>query len=75
MTGIATVPGVCDGGLVGNTPNHLTVKIPTLTVADDPGFRVKLTDDFVSSMNVLDSSYIVRKQITNSSFHSSQVVF
>ena len=75
MEAVATVPGVCDGVIGNITPNHVTVKIPTLTVSDDPGFRVKLADDFVSSMNVLDSSYIVRKQITNGSFTNFQAVF
>ncbi len=77
VNAVATVPGVCDGvfNSSGISPNRVVIKIPTLTVADDPGFRVKLADDFVSSMNVLDSSYIVRKQITNSSFTNSQAVF
>ena len=43
MEAVATVPGVCDGDIVSSiSPNHATVKIPTLTVAEDPGFRVKL---------------------------------
>ena len=75
MEAVATVDGVCDGVIGNISPNHVSVKIPTLTQADDPGFRVKLTDDFVSSMNVLDSSYIIRKQITKTSFTNSQVIF
>ena len=75
MEAVATVDGVCDGALVNVSPNHVSVKIPTLTESDDPGFRVKLADKFVSSMNVLDSSYIIRKQITKTSFTNSQVIF
>ena len=75
MEAVATVDGVCDGVIGNISPNHVSVKIPTLTEADDPGFRVKLADDFVSSMNVLDSSYIIRKQITKTSFTNSQVIF
>ena len=68
MAGIATVTGVCDGAIGNISPNHVSIKIPTLHEADDPGFRVKLADDFVASMNVLDSSYIIRKQITKTGY-------
>ena len=76
MEAVATVDGVCNGEIVSSvTPNHVTVKIPTLTEADDSGFRVKLADNFVSSMNVLDSSYITRKRIIQSGFTNKEVTF
>ena len=75
VAGIATVAGVCTGAVANVTPNSVSIRIPTLHEADDPGFRVKLADDFVASMNVLDSSYIIRKQISKSNYSASQVTF
>ena len=66
VAGIASVTGVCDGGV---TPSNLTttdldILIPSLDVNVDPGYRVKLQNKYISSINLLDSSYIVRKQLT-----------
>ena len=61
-----SLTGICTGAVTGSSPTGITVAIPTLKESDDPGFRVKLADKYVSSMNVLDSSYITRKQITKS---------
>ena len=61
-----SIDGICVGTVTGSSPTGITVAIPTLKESDDPGFRVKLADKYVSSMNVLDSSYITRKQITKS---------
>ena len=72
---VASTFGTCDGSVRATSPTDIIVRVPTLHEADDPGFRVKLTDDFISSMNVLDSSYIVRKQITKSNYSGSQVTF
>ena len=60
------VVGVCTG-LVTNTSgtnplSGINVVIPTLNESDNPGLIVKLANDYVASMNVLDSSYITRKQ-------------
>ena len=46
------------------TRSGLSVVIPTLNESDNPGLRVKLANDYVASMNVLDSSYITRKQFS-----------
>ena len=75
MQPVADVTNVCDGSVNNATISGLNVVLPTLHEADDPGFRVKLADDFVSSMNVLDSSYIIRKQITKSNYSGSQITF
>ena len=72
---VANVFGTCDGFVGSTTPTDIIVRVPTLHEADDPGFRVKLADDYISSMNVLDSSYIVRKQITVTNFQNFQVTF
>ena len=63
---ISDVTGVNQGSLIsGNpTPTDLNVQIPTLFESDDPGYRIKLQDENIASINLLDTSYIVRKQIT-----------
>jgi len=58
--------GVCNGVVTNSAPTGVDVVIPSIKESDDPGFRVKLADKYVASMNVLDSSYITRKQITKS---------
>ena len=69
-----TLGGICNGTVVNSTPTGVDVLIPTLKESDDPGFRVKLSDKYIASMNVLDSSYITRKQITKS-FSSNSATF
>ena len=72
----ADVSGVCKGAVSNLNPVSVSVVIPTLNASDDNGFRIKLADKFVSSMNVLDSSCVIRKQIaTSSAFSNSQVTF
>ena len=60
------ITGICTGAVTNSSPTGITVVIPTLKESDDSGYRVKLTDKYIASMNVLDSSYIARKQITKS---------
>ena len=62
LASVPTVPGVCDGSVNNETRSGLSVLIPTLNESDNPGLRVRLANDYVASMNVLDSSYITRKQ-------------
>ena len=67
MAGIATVAGVCNGAVKSITPTGLEVLVPTLRQASDPGFRVDFPEDFISSVNLLDSSYIIKRQFTTTS--------
>ena len=73
VSGIATVSGVCDGGApaAAQSPTDVVVVLPTLNESDDPGFRVKLADKYIASMNVLDSSYIVRKKMNGTASNHS----
>jgi len=66
VAGIASVTGVCDGGVTASdlTTTDLDILIPSLDVNVDPGYRVTLQNKYISSINLLDSSYIVRKQLT-----------
>jgi len=75
LAAVADVTGICTGAVTNSSPTGVTVVLPSLKESDDPGFRVKLADDFVASMNVLDSSYIIRKQITKTGYSGSQVTF
>jgi hypothetical protein len=74
LAAVADVTDVCDGSVNNGTISGLNVVIPTLNETDDPGFRVKLADKYISSMNVLDSSYIIRKKISKT-FTDNSVQF
>ena len=74
LASVADVTDVCDGSVNNSTISGLNVLIPTLNETDDPGFRVKLADKYISSMNVLDSSYIIRKKISKT-FTNNSVQF
>ena len=70
---VADVSGVCEGLITGGTRSGVSVVIPTLNESNNPGLRVKLANDNIASINVLDSSYITRKQFTASVSGSSAV--
>ena len=65
VAGLSTVTGECDGATIASqSPTGLNIIDPTLNSSDDPGYRIKLANNNISSLNLLDSSYVVRKQIT-----------
>jgi len=74
LAAVADVTDVCDGSVNNSTISGLNVVIPTLNETDDPGFRIRLKDDYVASANVLDSSYIIRKNISKT-FQNNSVTF
>jgi len=71
LAAVADVSGICIGAVTNSTPTGVSVVIPTLNESDNPGLRVRLANDYVASMNVLDSSYITRKQFTTTVSGSS----
>ena len=71
LTPNANVFNICSGSVENVDPVSISVLIPTLNESDNPGLRVKLADKYISSMNVLDSSYITRKQFTTTVSASS----
>ena len=73
LAAVAPVSGVCVGGVTAGTRSGVSVLVPTLNESNNPGLRVKLANDYVASMNVLDSSYITRKQFTATVSGSSAV--
>ena len=66
LVAIPSVAGVCDGTLPSGTitVTDFDVIVPFLEKADDAGKIINLQNPFISSINLLDSNYIVRKQIT-----------
>ena len=62
--GVSSVTGECDGSTANNSPTGINIIDPSLNASDDPGYRIKLANRNISSLNLLDSSYVVRKQIT-----------
>ena len=64
VAGIHTEAGVNDGAVTTSSPTDVRVVVPVLEKADDAGKIINLQNPFVSSINLLDSNYIVRKQIT-----------
>jgi hypothetical protein len=66
LTSVSTVLGVCEGNIPQSDQNIIDfdVVIPYLEKSNDPGYIIPLQNDYVSSINVLDSTYIIRKQIT-----------
>ena len=64
VAGIHTEAGVNTGTVTGSSPTDVRVVVPVLEKADDAGKIINLQNPFVSSINLLDSNYIVRKQIT-----------
>ena len=59
-----TEAGVNAGAVTASSPTDARVVVPVLEKADDAGKIINLQNPFVSSINLLDSNYIVRKQIT-----------
>ena len=49
---VANVSGTCGGLVRTSTPTDIIVRVPTLNETDDAGFRVKLADNYISSMNI-----------------------
>ena len=75
FAGVSTVTGECDGATIASqSPTGANIVDPTLNASDDPGYRIKLANRNISSLNLLDSSYVVRKQITKTISGSNTVV-
>tara|TARA_Y100000592_G_scaffold100807_1_gene182948 strand:+ start:1516 stop:8901 length:7386 start_codon:yes stop_codon:yes gene_type:complete len=71
LVGVSTVVGVCTGGTVKASNGGALDNVQNLNVTqgfiergDSSGKVIALPNEVVSSVNLLDSSYIVRKQAT-----------
>ena len=70
---VETVSGICDGSIGNCTPTGVKVLSCDLGKSVDPGYIIPLENPFVSSVNVKDSSYIIRKQLTATASGGSAV--
>ena len=66
LVAVPSVTGVCDGALLTADATITTLDVvgAKLERAEEPGKRVRLQNENVSSLNLFDSNYIVRKSIT-----------
>ena len=64
VAGIHTEAGVNTGAVTGSSPTDARVVVPVLENADAAGKVIHLPNKNVSSINLNDSNYIVRKQIS-----------
>ena len=60
------VPDVCNGAITSSvlTTNDLDIIVPSLKQSSNPGYITKLPNEYVASINLLDSTCVVRKQIS-----------
>ncbi len=75
LSAVESVTGICDGTLDTGTPTGVKVACNELLQADDPGYRVNFPENWVSSANLLDSSYIIRKQFEATSSAAGVLTF
>jgi hypothetical protein len=66
IVGVSTVAGLCDGDITGTNLSVIDfdVVIPSLNDSTNPGYKIGFENKYISSINLLDSSYIIRKQIS-----------
>ena len=64
---VDSVAGVCDGTILtsgSRTRSYFPIISGKLEKSEETGKRIKLKNENVASINLVDSSYIVKKQIT-----------
>ena len=75
IAAVETVAGVCHGAVVNGTPTGVDVVVPSIKETDNIGLRIPFANPYVSSVNVLDSSYIIRKQLSVTVASSGKATF
>ena len=77
LTAVETITGTCNGALPTNNRTPTGVKVLSCELEDSsrPGYVIPFQHSFVSSVNVKDSSCIVRKQLTATSNGSGSASF
>jgi len=79
LVGVSTVSGVCDGKTVTGSAltnvQDFNVTSGILEKGNRPGKTIELPNNTISSINLLDSSYIIRKQATVNIGASLQLSF
>ena len=61
-----SVAGVANGAVTAGSPNAPKIVVPQLRQGDFPGYLLPISNQYISSVNLLKSDYFVRKQITKS---------
>jgi len=66
LESVTPILGVCEGGLPSTDQNVIDFDVVTNSLEKNGnfGYRIKLQDKYVSSINLLDANYIIRKQLT-----------
>jgi hypothetical protein len=67
LVAVQNIVGVCDGTVVTGTAINVTdfnILTGIIENGDEPGKIVSLPNNYISSINLLDSNYIVRKQVS-----------
>ena len=75
LTAEESVTGLCNGTLADGTPTGMKIAANELLQADNPGYRVRFPEPWVASANLLDSSYITRKQFDATSSAAGVLTF
>ena len=76
IAAVPSVTGICDGTLSETvTTNDFDVIVGSLQQSDRPGFRVPLQNQYISSINLLDSTCIVRKQLSKNITNLNEFTF
>ena len=61
-----SVAGVANGAVTAGQPSSPKIVVPELRQGDFPGYLLPISNQYISSVNLLKSDYFVRKQITKS---------
>ena len=61
-----SVAGVSNGAVTAGSPNSPKIIVPELRQGNFPGYLLPISNQYISSVNLLKSDYFVRKQITKS---------
>ena len=61
-----SVAGVSNGAVTAGSPNAPKIVVPELRQGNFPGYLLPISNQYISSVNLLKSDYFVRKQITKS---------
>ena len=75
IAGVPNVAGVCHGSVINSSPTGVDVVVPSIKETDNIGLRIPFANPYVSSVNVLDSSYILRKQLSVTVASSGKATF
>ena len=70
-----SVAGVSQGAVTAGSPNSPKIIVPELRQGNFPGYLLPISNQYISSVNLLKSDYFVRKQITKSGISTGSFTF